>query len=72
MTIKGVPMNSLSPPDIATQTATARLPLEWVGMAGIALLAQQGLEAFSVRVVHAESLHAHDAVAQSGWRRAGD
>jgi GTP cyclohydrolase I len=26
-----------------------------------------GLTGFHVRVVHAESLHAHDAVAQSGW-----
>ncbi len=24
---------------------------------------------FSVRVVHAESLHAHDAVAESHWQR---
>lgn len=61
-------MNSLALPDIATQTTTARLLLEWIG---IALLAQPGLEAFSVRVVYAESLHAHDAVAESRWRRAG-
>jgi len=27
------------------------------------------LNAFSLRVVHAESLHAHDAVARSSWRR---
>lgn len=37
-----------------------------------ALLRQPGLEAFGVRVVHAESLHAHDAVAESRWRRADD
>lgn len=34
-----------------------------------ALLDQSGLDAFHLRVVHAESLHAHDAVAQSGWQR---
>jgi GTP cyclohydrolase I len=34
----------------------------------LALLAQPGLDAFAVRVVHAESLHAHDAVAESHWR----
>lgn len=34
-----------------------------------ALRAMPGLEAFAVRVVHAESLHAHDAVAESRWRR---
>jgi len=38
----------------------------------VALLRQPGLEAFTVRVVHAESLHAHDAVAQSFWRRAAE
>ncbi|KSW24959.1 MULTISPECIES: GTP cyclohydrolase FolE2 [unclassified Pseudomonas] len=33
-------------------------------------LAQRGeLEAFALSVVHAESLHAHDAVARSQWRR---
>ncbi|WP_172147971.1 GTP cyclohydrolase FolE2 [Pseudomonas tumuqii] len=32
-----------------------------------ALLQQPGLSAFSLRVVHAESLHAHDAVAASSW-----
>jgi GTP cyclohydrolase I len=32
-----------------------------------ALLLQPGLSAFSLRVVHAESLHAHDAVAASSW-----
>jgi GTP cyclohydrolase I len=31
------------------------------------LLLQPGLSAFSLRVVHAESLHAHDAVAASAW-----
>ncbi len=31
------------------------------------LLLQPGLSAFSLRVVHAESLHAHDAVAASSW-----
>ena len=30
-------MNSLSLPDIAAQTARQALPLEWVGMQGIAL-----------------------------------
>ena len=35
----------------------------------VALLAQPGLEAFELRVVHAESLHAHDAVAESRWSR---
>ncbi|HEY8330323.1 MAG TPA: GTP cyclohydrolase FolE2 [Pseudomonas sp.] len=34
-----------------------------------ALLGQPGLDAFELRVVHAESLHAHDAVAESRWRR---
>lgn len=32
----------------------------------------QGIAAFSLEVVHAESLHAHDAVARSRWSRAGD
>ncbi|SFP54434.1 GTP cyclohydrolase FolE2 [Pseudomonas borbori] len=32
-----------------------------------ALLLQPGLSAFHLRVVHAESLHAHDAVATSSW-----
>lgn len=32
-----------------------------------ALSAFDGIRAFHVRVVHAESLHAHDAVAQSAW-----
>ena len=33
-------------------------------------LAQRGeLAAFALSVVHAESLHAHDAVARSQWRR---
>jgi len=32
-----------------------------------ALLRQPGLSAFHLRVVHAESLHAHDAVAASGY-----
>jgi len=32
-----------------------------------ALLAQPGLSAFALRVVHAESLHAHDAIAESRW-----
>lgn len=35
------------------------------------LQAHPSLEAFTVRVVHAESLHAHDAVAQSSWRAVG-
>ncbi|MCI8208846.1 GTP cyclohydrolase FolE2 [Pseudomonas sp. S25] len=30
------------------------------------------LKAFSVKVVHAESLHAHDAVAQSSWSAVGN
>lgn len=37
-----------------------------------ALREQPGLDAFAVRVVHAESLHAHDAVAESRWRRGRD
>ena len=32
------------------------------------LLLQPGLSAFNLRVVHAESLHAHDAVAASSWK----
>ena len=32
-----------------------------------ALLRQPELQAFSLRVLHAESLHAHDAVAESQW-----
>lgn len=32
-----------------------------------ALRQQPGLDAFHLRVVHAESLHAHDAVAESRW-----
>ncbi|MGM0537467.1 MAG: GTP cyclohydrolase FolE2 [Pseudomonadota bacterium] len=32
-----------------------------------ALSDQPGIEGFSLRVVHAESLHAHDAVARSQW-----
>ncbi|MFZ3153310.1 GTP cyclohydrolase, FolE2/MptA family, partial [Pseudomonas sp.] len=32
-----------------------------------ALLLQPELSAFQLRVVHAESLHAHDAVASSRW-----
>lgn len=32
-----------------------------------ALRDQPGIEGFSLRVVHAESLHAHDAVARSEW-----
>ncbi|QFU00225.1 GTP cyclohydrolase FolE2 [Halomonas sp. THAF5a] len=32
-----------------------------------ALRDQPGIEGFSLRVVHAESLHAHDAVARSQW-----
>jgi len=34
-----------------------------------ALLGRPEVSAFDVRVVHAESLHAHDAVAVSRWRR---
>ncbi|MGE8065737.1 GTP cyclohydrolase FolE2 [Pseudomonas sp. NPDC089569] len=33
----------------------------------LALKRSSGIEGFHVRVVHAESLHAHDAVAESGW-----
>lgn len=32
-----------------------------------ALLLQPGLSAFALRVVHTESLHAHDAIAESRW-----
>ncbi|MFV3304985.1 GTP cyclohydrolase FolE2 [Pseudomonas sp. NY15181] len=35
-----------------------------------ALMAREEVTGFEVRVVHAESLHAHDAVAVSRWRRA--
>ncbi|GLZ86175.1 GTP cyclohydrolase FolE2 [Metapseudomonas resinovorans] len=35
---------------------------------GNALRQQDGLEGFRLRVVHAESLHAHDAVAEYAWR----
>jgi GTP cyclohydrolase I len=34
-----------------------------------ALRDQPGVQAFELRVVHAESLHAHDAVAESRWSR---
>ncbi|RKQ96997.1 GTP cyclohydrolase I [Kushneria sinocarnis] len=34
------------------------------------LKAQEGVIGFQLRVVHAESLHAHDAVASSEWHRA--
>lgn len=37
-----------------------------------ALLTHPGLSAFALRVVHAESLHAHDAVAQSRWQRSAE
>jgi GTP cyclohydrolase I len=33
----------------------------------LALKRSPGLHAFHIRVVHAESLHAHDAVAESRW-----
>lgn len=33
----------------------------------LALKQSPGINGFHVRVVHAESLHAHDAVAESGW-----
>ncbi|WP_136063988.1 GTP cyclohydrolase FolE2 [Modicisalibacter radicis] len=36
-----------------------------------ALRGQAGIEGFRLRVVHAESLHAHDAVARSEWNWAG-
>ncbi|WP_332763986.1 GTP cyclohydrolase FolE2 [Pseudomonas koreensis] len=35
----------------------------------LALRRISGVSAFHLRVVHAESLHAHDAVAESQWRR---
>ncbi|MEJ6817893.1 GTP cyclohydrolase FolE2 [Pseudomonas sp. LF-5] len=35
----------------------------------LALRRTPGVSAFQLRVVHAESLHAHDAVAQSRWQR---
>ncbi|EMH2290242.1 TPA: GTP cyclohydrolase I FolE2, partial [Pseudomonas aeruginosa] len=35
-------MNALTLPDIARQTTTADLPLDWVGMQGIALPVQIG------------------------------
>lgn len=35
----------------------------------LALQRCRGINALQVRVVHAESLHAHDAVAESRWRR---
>ncbi|NWL79528.1 GTP cyclohydrolase I FolE2 [Pseudomonas taiwanensis] len=38
---------------------------------GNALRQQDGLEGFRLRVVHAESLHAHDAVAEYAWRYPG-
>ncbi len=38
---------------------------------GITLRKQDGLEGFRLRVVHAESLHAHDAVAEYAWRYPG-
>lgn len=35
----------------------------------LALRRSPGVSEFHVRVIHAESLHAHDAVAESHWRR---
>lgn len=35
----------------------------------LALLQEPDLQAFRVRVVHMESLHAHDAVAETSWER---
>jgi GTP cyclohydrolase I len=35
----------------------------------IALKRSPGINGFHIRVIHAESLHAHDAVAESRWRR---
>lgn len=35
----------------------------------LALRRSPGISEFHVRVIHAESLHAHDAVAESHWRR---
>lgn len=35
----------------------------------LALRRSPGISEFNVRVIHAESLHAHDAVAESHWRR---
>ena len=33
----------------------------------VALKSTAGVKGFSLKVVHAESLHSHDAVAQSRW-----
>jgi len=50
-------MNALILPDVASQTLSDQgILLKWVGMQGITL-----------PVVHMESLHAHDAVAESAW-----
>jgi GTP cyclohydrolase I len=35
----------------------------------LALQRTPGINQFHIRVIHAESLHAHDAVAESSWRR---
>ncbi|MNL51431.1 hypothetical protein D3C87_1745330 [compost metagenome] len=35
----------------------------------IALKRSPGINGFHIRVIHAESLHAHDAVAESRWNR---
>jgi GTP cyclohydrolase I len=35
----------------------------------VALKRSPGINAFCIRVIHAESLHAHDAVAESRWDR---
>jgi GTP cyclohydrolase I len=35
----------------------------------LALRRTPGISAFQLRVIHAESLHAHDAVAESHWQR---
>ncbi|MCE9665656.1 hypothetical protein LY622_19725 [Halomonas sp. M5N1S17] len=53
-------MNRLALEDIAAAPASRLGALSWVGMEQIAL-----------RVVHAESLHAHDAVARSEWNWGG-
>ena len=72
-------MNALTLPDIAAQASRQALPLDWVGMCGIALpvlIDGQRLNAKADAGVSLddsearESLHAHDAVAESRWTRA--
>jgi GTP cyclohydrolase I len=35
----------------------------------LALQRTPGINRFHIRVIHVESLHAHDAVAESSWQR---